>query len=1229
MSYFNEHNIGKLIFVNSVVAIFLLGAAMITYFIFDNSKRYDQEIVQIEEEFLERKKSEIKRRIDFQVSRVESRSQQTLQHLKERLQQYVTQAGIMANHIYQQNRNRLTKTENCSLIAEALRFYTYNQGNSYLFMWSKDGTCWLNHPNSGWEGKNVNSIADADIKSFFAKIQTQLLKQGDGFHSYQWPNPEDSSQKTFSKTSYISYLEDLDCYIGAGEFLSDFTKELQRSMIDTFNHRQSNNVSTEYFFINKIHDINGGDNFATVLVNPNRPDLIGKKISDSYKDARGKEFCKEFLQGLRDHGETFVRYWYKKPGSPEPKPKISYFKLYPEWNWMFAKGFYFDDLESLIIAKKASLQQKIRTDIIHSLWILTFFLVLVAAISLLFSKKINRLFQDYREHLETSNRELNRVNMELATEIKSGEEARREVDESYVELDLIFNVAANAMVKISANYKIERVNNAFAKTIKLDKQEIIGCNCFDIVKSDLCLSPDCPIRIFAEGGTMSSRVIKPEMHQLQIPAVLTSAPLYNSRGNFSGIIEDFYDLSQIKEKERELERFRRMVEQTGDGIALADMEGNILFVNPAWATMHGYEKEVLTGHHLSLFHTQIQMENEVRPFNAKVKEFGEYSGEVGHKRQDNSLFPSLMTTTILADDSGKAQGLIATIRDISELVKARKTAWQANRAKSEFLANMSHEIRTPMNAIIVTTSLLLEDTLSEKQQQSLAIIRKSGEALLSLINNILDFSKIEAGKFELEESCFRPEQLISETVQSCTVLAEGKGLIIVNDTLAALPDFLIGDPLRIRQVIINLLNNAIKFTDKGSITVSLREISRNQKRASLRFLVRDTGIGMNPEVVKRIFQSFNQGDPSITRRYGGTGLGLAISRDLVKLMGGNLKVSSREGQGSTFEFTLSFKLGTENQLPLEIEFNLTQAQQMPSLDILIVDDVQENRLVASMVLEKYNHRLESAVNGHKALEQLADNNFDAVLMDLQMPVMDGLTATSHIRACERGEFPEEEGLSELLKKLSFRIAGRHLVIIGLTADAFSETREKALSQGMDACLTKPFKPREIITTLARFSEMRETDRALKKVLLKETPVKSEPGVEGMGVEDVKVETLVSTELRAETLPPLFSQIKITTIIEHFKSMYALDEDQALKLIESAKSDLNKHLSTAEENIKKLDLGALAKTAHAMKGVLLNLGLSDQADLAREIEQNAEKEKPLAKPDKLAQLRDYLSPLLEL
>ncbi len=534
----------------------------------------------------------------------------------------------------------------------------------------------------------------------------------------------------------------------------------------------------------------------------------------------------------------------------------------------------------------------------------------------------------------------------------------------------------------------------------------------------------------------------------------SSVPLFDPQGEVVENLSITRDITKRKRIEEALRKLSTAVEQGPAGIIITDKEGAIEYVNPEFERVTGYSRQEVLGRNPRILKSGHMPPETYTDLWRTIMRGEIWRGELRNKKKDGTLYWELASICPIKNSAGEVTHFIAIKENISllklreeELRSAKEMADAASRSKSEFLANLSHEIRTPMNAIIGMGHLLQNTELTEEQQGHLSAIQSSSRHLLSIINDILDFSKIEAGKLEIQSSEFRLNDVLQDISNLITPLARESALGL-HFSVPRIGNLLIGDPLRLGQVLINLISNALKFTDQGEVRVSVKVLQRECNRIQLRFAIKDTGIGITPAQQQRLFQPFTQAEHASARQHGGTGLGLTICRQLVELMGGRIWVESAPGRGSTFFFTVRFGL---TMMTSKRALPKPPASESPSplkrARVLLVEDDRLNQIVAQRLLESYGVQVTLAANGREAVEAVRRHSFDLVLMDLQMPELDGYQAAAEIRRDERF---------------------KALPIIAMTACAMVDEREKCLAAGMNGHFPKPFEPEDLMRLLKKW-----------------------------------------------------------------------------------------------------------------------------------------------------------------
>jgi PAS domain S-box-containing protein len=557
----------------------------------------------------------------------------------------------------------------------------------------------------------------------------------------------------------------------------------------------------------------------------------------------------------------------------------------------------------------------------------------------------------------------------------------------------------------------------------------------------------------------------------------------DEQGNVVRVIGTSQDVSE-RVNEEEMEKLAIAATKSNNSVIIADKDGKIKWVNEGFTKLTGYSLEEIIDTHGELLRrgNETGLSRHTDFYQSVIKERKPVIYESKNYAKDGREYWVITTLTPVLSKDGGVERILAIESDITlrkkieeelieankiakkslkeanqaleELMRTRKELEELMKVKEQFLANMSHEIRTPMNAIVGFTSLLLKTKLTAEQRQYINAVKTSGENLLVIINDILDFSKIQSGKFVFEQIEFRLSQVISTLTEMMLPKSTEKNIRLTTRLDRNIHDYLIGDPTRLNQILLNLVGNAIKFTEKGEVKIVVDLLSEKEDILELKFSIIDTGIGIPPDKIKTVFEGFTQASNETTRKYGGTGLGLTIVKQLIELQKGSISVESKEGEGSTFSFVLKYK----KDLHPESKKNIVEEEEpelIPDLNILLVEDNLLNQILAKKVLTDWKWKVEVAENGAVAVEKLGKNEYDLILMDIQMPEMDGYEATKLIRR-------------------SFDPPKRDIPIIAMTAHALAGEAEKCLNIGMNEYISKPFDKKVLYSKIVSVVKKKKT-----------------------------------------------------------------------------------------------------------------------------------------------------------
>ncbi len=654
------------------------------------------------------------------------------------------------------------------------------------------------------------------------------------------------------------------------------------------------------------------------------------------------------------------------------------------------------------------------------------------------------------------------------------------------------------------------------------------------------------------------------------------------------------------------EKYRTILERIEEGYFEVDLAGRLTFFNDSICRILGRSREELMGMDNRDYTDSETAARMYKAFNETYRT-GIPANVIDYRiiRKDGGTRSLELTASLLKNSAGEPAGFRGVVRDVTERKQAEalhreKLAAEAeNRAKSQFLANMSHEIRTPLNGIIGMTELAMMRQMDSKHLNILQTIQTESNSLLGIINDVLDFSKIEAEMLQLEEISFEPANVVNNVVNAFMHIAEQKGLEIRASLARDVPGGVIGDPGRLRQILINLVGNAVKFTQKGEITIEVRVAEDLDKSVKLQFAVVDTGIGIPQDKRRTIFESFTQADSSTTRKYGGTGLGTTISKHLAELMGGEIGVESEVGGGSCFWFTAVFqkqitevapRIQTDKKPVISSE---PPEKQKKSFKILLVEDYPTNQQVAVSHLKSAGHDVDSAVNGLAALELYRKNHYHLILMDVQMPVMDGYEATRQIRKLEnqRRHIGSAHGTSDPQQTPSGgdRIQPKlqRVPIVAMTAHAVEGYKEKCLRAGMDDYLSKPLTRKHFLAVVEKWARLGNNGDAEP----------SSPNLNPFPGTIIPHER----DLSQESIPS--HQFKKGLAMNFERALAEFEGDQIFltEVLKGFTNNVRGQIDVIQQALKTRDADRVRREAHSIKGGAANLRADALSRIALELE----------------------------
>ena len=765
---------------------------------------------------------------------------------------------------------------------------------------------------------------------------------------------------------------------------------------------------------------------------------------------------------------------------------------------------------------------------------------------------------------------------ELQNEVAERNQAQRSLEERTAFLNSVIQNSPVGIIAIGADDAVKMCNPAFENIFRFRQSEILGQSL-----AELLAPPDLVDEISANKQKLSrgetSHIVtrRKRSDGTSVDVEAYSVPLFNG-GTQTGALLLYMDITERKKAERALEErtnfLNSLIEMTPLAVAVLNPDFRVRMCNRAFESLFLYRREEILGRHMArMIPADLSAEGEAH-HDALLN--GKTLHVTTQRRKSDGTPVDVEVFSVALRGTEDSAGYLLLYQDITErklaedaLLRAKEAAEAASRAKSEFLANMSHEIRTPMNGIIGMTELALDTQLTAEQREYLNMVKTSAASLLSLINDILDFSKIEAGKLDLDVTDFALRQSVGDTLKALSFRAHQKGLELAWRVTPDVPDYLAGDASRVRQVLVNLVGNAVKFTERGEVVVEIeRGPQSSETSAVIHFCVRDTGIGIVKEKQDMVFGAFTQADSSTTRKYGGTGLGLAITKRLIDLMGGKLWLESEPGVGSAFHFTIRFELASAQPTPFYPDPKI-----LSHASILVVDDNETNRIILVEMLGRWGMQVATAKDGREALEILGRAGspaprFAAVISDLQMPHMDGFEFVENIRkSAQFGQIP----------------------VLMLSSSAQQGEHERCRQLGISAHLAKPIQPSELLDAILSALSLHATEpsRPQDKTHDEAQLLPQSNWRQGMKVllaEDNAVNRTLATRL-------LQKHGHTVVVVENGRqALEALERetvDVVLMDVQMPEMDGLEATAAIREKEKKTGdhLPIIALTAHAMKG----------------------------------------------
>ncbi|MEE4197761.1 MAG: cache domain-containing protein [Bacteroidales bacterium] len=878
----SKRNIVNLLLIQTIIVIAIIILGVGYFWIYNEYATYQRVSDRIHRSHIKNHKQLVKNETLKAVDYIYFRIQETEAKQKERLKSRVKMAYSIAQNIYNQHQHTKPKSQIKQMIKEVLRPIRFDQGKGYIFIGNLEGYDVLYPVAPQYEGKYLYDLQD-DMGNYVMRDELNVVNnQGEGFVTGYWKRPGGDDNMTHKKISFVKLFEPLGWYIGTGEYVEDFEKEVQEEVLERLSKIRFEEEG--YIFVNTYD----GD----ALITDGKVVTQKKNLWD-YKDPNGVKVIQEERKAVKNPEGGFLYYSWKKLNSDEIVPKMSFVKGVPEWQWMVGAGVYFEDITPVLNQEKSELKHTIQKNI------LTIIIVFGAVLTFLF----------------------------------------------------VFTYFLSKKAKANVNSFLN-----FFKKASQNLEEI------DVSKLDFN-----EFKTIAHSANQMIQEIK---------------------------------TSQNKTREDEA-LFERLFESAPEAIVLIGNDGKVIRANSAFTSLFGYAKDEVIHQDVDELIVPKELKVQAKEYHKRIIQGLDVEVEEIRIRKDQSrVFVSILSTPITFKQD--QLGVYVIYRDITQqketeriMHEAKTKAEESDRLKSAFLTNISHEVRTPMNAITGFSNLILNRDLTEENKfEYLNIINQSSNALLEIIDNIIDVSKLEAENLIINKIKCNIHPILDELYIDANQKKKELGLekveVLLTKSIKSNGFEIVTDPKRFKQIFANLLDNALKFTDQGVV-----EFGYHLEENNLLCFVKDTGIGFSKDQAAYIFEPFRQADYSSTRKYGGTGIGLTLAQKLAELLGGHIKVEAERNKGAHFFFSIPVEV-----LPQELETNVFYSNKINWSDkkIIIAEDVHTNYQFLYSVLNKTRADIFWAKDGEELIAMVEKNkNYDLILMDIQMPKMNGHNAFKHLR----------------------------------------------------------------------------------------------------------------------------------------------------------------------------------------------------------------------------------------